>query len=112
MKTEVERATAVRRMRTLIESFHTLKPCPREFFEHGFDSVAFGRWAVHGGGGRKDAALFCLSVWNSNTDWDEHSPGLAREGNHGRFELHSAFSNWDHKQRSAFVAFCTNPWWP
>lgn len=100
------------RMLALIESFPTLHHCPPEFWDDGFDPVAFGRWGLRGGGGRKDAALFCLSVWNSITDWDEHVPGLAREGNHGRFELHAAFSNWDHEHRAAFIAFCNNPWWP
>ena len=110
------------RMLALIESFPSLRPCPSEFFEDGFKPVAFGAWALMGGAqprelghafmGRQDAAMFCLSVWDDCTDWDEHVPGLAREHDHGRFNMHLALANWDHEHRAAFIAFCNNPWWP
>jgi len=104
-------------LEALARSFPTLAEVSNEFFEKGrfrFDQAShFARWARIGGGGQRDAALFVLSVWNSNVDWAiEENGGLSRGGDRGGFfDLHRALGNWDDGHRAAFLAWAESPWW-
>lgn len=68
-----------------------------------FDPGALDAWAAAGGrgSGSRHAVKFILSVWNQHGDWSS-----------GRFSAVDAVGAWDHDHRDAFIAWCSNPWWP
>lgn len=118
-----------RDLRALARSFPTLADTPSEFFESApamteredrvrsvrfasGGSIRFALWARDGGGGRRDAALFVLSVWSSSIDWGDEC-GLRRDDGPtgGRFDVHRALGNWDPSHRAAFLAWARQPWW-
>ena len=103
------------RLEKLIRSFHCLEDCPADCFvasngKPGFHTSRFVRWAVGSqGGGGTDAALFILSLVNSDYDW---SPaGLARQDGRGYFVASAAVANWDPSMREAFAAWAADPSW-
>lgn len=107
--------TMHQRLQALILSFPTLRRTPEELLPTpAWDPIRFAQFWATGSGGEKDAALFVLSVWNPETDWaaQKDSHGLRRRvAESGRFDLHTALSNWDPEHRAAFVAWCKDPWW-
>lgn len=108
------RDLSFRRFVGLIRSFPSLRsmpipvPGPNAATAYAFDAIEFARSNAPRSSGEKDAALFVLSVWDSSQDWAEF--GLSNRGR-GRFELHSAMSNWDVAHRAAFVAWAATPFW-
>lgn len=96
------------RLQALALTFPTLHQTPDEIWggPH-WDPIAFAQYWAKGSGGELDAALFVLSVWNATTDWSEW---ITRNGK-GRFDVHTALSNWDSEHRAAFVAWVKDPWW-
>jgi len=103
------------RMIALVESFPTIRrtSLDHQLDEYGdWDAVRFAKSWLCGSGGEKDAALFVLSVWNPETDWED-TAGLTRGGERGGFfNVHQALGNWDDGHRAAFLAWARKPWWP
>jgi hypothetical protein len=69
--------------------------------------------------GSRHAALFLLSVWNSD-DWQVHGLKVRKLGPNdwkgmrriGRFDFNDAWASWDQQHREAALAWLTNPFWP
>lgn len=97
-------------MTELCESFHVLRGKPGV---RPWDQYTFARWAS---GGEPTtavsfAAAFVLSVWNGSTPADGgwwNDPPY----NVGRFDIVEAMAYWDHSNKTAFFAWCENPFWP
>jgi hypothetical protein len=87
-----------------------------------WDALALVEWLNTSGeptSGSRQAALFLLSVWNSD-DWQVHGLRIRQpepgdwEGSRriGRFDFRDAWGVWDQQHREAALAWLTNPFWP
>ena len=101
-------------MTQLCESFPTLRGVPGT---SPWDQTTFAQWASGPAPSRamRLAAAFVLSVWNGCTPedggWWNTSLG-DEEYRAGRFDAVEAFGVWDSAHRSAFIAWCQEPFFP
>lgn len=85
------------RLATLARSFPTLRAA--EGLEP-WDPETFHQWVwSHCGSGGRHAALFVLSVFNYNAEWDGE-----------RFSVVHAMAVWDESHREAFRTWARDPW--
>jgi len=105
---ERQLVTSTIRLMRLIPTFPSLVCTPSSLLNPDtWDPKEFAKHWRSGSGGELDAALFCLAVWNSRTDWSEF--GLTRSD--GRFDVHTALGNWDQGNREAFLKWAADPFW-
>ncbi len=114
----LEQSPAHEQMSRLCESFPTLRRFPGVRPWNQFD---FARGAVggHMTNASRMAAAFVLSVWNGSClEYNGRGrPSLKTWWNDGEFRAGTfdavfAFGVWDHLHKSAYIAWCQNPFWP
>lgn len=88
------------KMAAFAASFHVLRGCPGV---DPWDPDALDAWAAEGiaSPATLECARCVLAVWNPTAEWQC-----------GRFDVIAALTRWDAKNRAAFIAWATSPWWP
>ncbi len=68
---------------------------------HPFDPNRLDEHFAAASSGEQATICFLLNLWDSTTDWRA-----------GKFDVFDALGTWDDDNRSAFLAWAANPWWP
>ena len=87
---------ASQKWQSLVDSFSLHKPGVNPWDANELDEQFDG--ASHG---EKCTIQFLLNLWNGSDDWKC-----------GKFDLFDAFATWNETQRTAFLSWAIDPWWP